>query len=58
MLESAFGKCCYLTECGAVEKCIFFESAVEEIAETITFLISENASYLNGSNIPVNGGLF
>ncbi len=30
----------------------------EEIAETIAFLISENASYLNGSNIPVNGGLF
>lgn len=29
----------------------------EEIAETILFLISSKASYLNGSNIPVNGGL-
>lgn len=30
----------------------------EEIAETITFLLSEKASYINGSNININGGLF
>jgi 3-oxoacyl-[acyl-carrier protein] reductase len=30
----------------------------EEIAETIAFLISDKASYINGSNIDVNGGLF
>lgn len=29
----------------------------EEIAETVLFLISEKAAYINGSNIPVNGGL-
>ncbi len=31
--------------------------STEEIAETILFLISEKAAYINGSNIPVNGGL-
>lgn len=30
----------------------------EEIAETIAFLLSDKASYINGSNIAVNGGLF
>jgi 3-oxoacyl-[acyl-carrier protein] reductase len=30
----------------------------EEIAETIAFLLSDKASYINGSNIEVNGGLF
>lgn len=30
----------------------------EEIADTIAFLLSDNASYINGSNIEVNGGLF
>ncbi|MDB5121655.1 MAG: fabG 5 [Sphingobacteriales bacterium] len=31
---------------------------VEEIAETIAFLLSDKASYINGTNISVNGGLF
>ena len=31
---------------------------VEEIAETIAFLMSDKASYINGTNISVNGGLF
>lgn len=30
----------------------------EEIAETVAFLLSEKASYINGSNIGINGGLF
>ncbi|MGV3686884.1 MAG: SDR family NAD(P)-dependent oxidoreductase [Daejeonella sp.] len=30
----------------------------DEIAETIAFLLSDKASYINGSNIEVNGGLF
>lgn len=30
----------------------------EEIAETIAFLLSDKASYINGSNICINGGLF
>ncbi len=30
----------------------------EEIAETIAFLLSDKASYINGSNVNVNGGLF
>lgn len=30
----------------------------DEIAETVAFLISEKASYINGSNIDINGGLF
>ncbi|ADY51239.1 short-chain dehydrogenase/reductase SDR [Pseudopedobacter saltans DSM 12145] len=30
----------------------------EEVAETIAFLLSEKASYINGSNIDINGGLF
>lgn len=29
----------------------------EDIAETISFLLSEKASYINGTNIHVNGGL-
>ncbi|SKB91200.1 SDR family NAD(P)-dependent oxidoreductase [Daejeonella lutea] len=30
----------------------------EEIADTIAFLLSDKASYINGSNIEINGGLF
>ncbi|HEY0669787.1 MAG TPA: SDR family oxidoreductase [Sphingobacteriaceae bacterium] len=30
----------------------------EEVAETIAFLLSDKASYINGSNIAINGGLF
>src|SRR5690606_35483918 len=30
----------------------------EEVAETIAFLLSEKASYIHGSNIDINGGLF
>lgn len=30
----------------------------EEIAETVAFLLSGKAAYINGSNIEVNGGLF
>jgi 3-oxoacyl-[acyl-carrier protein] reductase len=29
-----------------------------EIAETVAFLLSEKAAYINGSNIDINGGLF
>lgn len=29
-----------------------------EIAATVVFLVSEDASYITGANIPVNGGLF
>lgn len=31
---------------------------VDEIAETVAFLLSDKASYINGSNIEINGGLF
>ena len=30
---------------------------VEDVAETISFLLSEKASYINGTNIHINGGL-
>lgn len=30
----------------------------EEIAETVAFLLSDKASYINGSSIDINGGLF
>jgi 3-oxoacyl-[acyl-carrier protein] reductase len=30
----------------------------DEIAETVAFLLSDKASYINGSNIHINGGLF
>jgi NAD(P)-dependent dehydrogenase (short-subunit alcohol dehydrogenase family) len=30
----------------------------EEVAEVIAFLLSDKASYINGSNIQINGGLF
>ncbi len=30
----------------------------EEVAETVAFLLSDKAAYINGSNIDVNGGLF
>jgi NAD(P)-dependent dehydrogenase (short-subunit alcohol dehydrogenase family) len=30
----------------------------EEVAETVAFLLSSKASYVNGSNIEINGGLF
>ena len=30
----------------------------EEVAQTIAFLISDKASFINGSNINVNGGIF
>jgi len=30
----------------------------EDIAETICFLLSDKASYINGTNVHVNGGLF
>lgn len=30
----------------------------DEVANTIAFLISDKASYINGSNIDINGGLF
>ncbi|MBS1500793.1 MAG: SDR family oxidoreductase [Bacteroidetes bacterium] len=30
---------------------------VDDVAETIAFLLSDKASYINGSNIQVNGGL-
>ena len=30
----------------------------DEIAETVAFLLSDKASYINGSNININGGLF
>ncbi|MFC5284589.1 SDR family NAD(P)-dependent oxidoreductase [Pedobacter alpinus] len=29
-----------------------------EVAETVAFLLSDKASYINGSNIDINGGLF
>lgn len=30
----------------------------DEVADTVAFLLSEKASYINGSNIDINGGLF
>lgn len=30
----------------------------EEVAQTVAFLLSDKASYINGTNIHVNGGLF
>jgi len=30
----------------------------DEIAETVAFLLSDKASYINGSTIDINGGLF
>ncbi len=30
----------------------------DEIADLVAFLLSDNASYINGSNIDINGGLF
>lgn len=30
----------------------------EEVAETVAFLLSDKASYINGSNIEINGGIF
>ena len=30
----------------------------EEIANTVAFLASDQATYVTGANIPVNGGLF
>lgn len=30
----------------------------DEVAKAVSFLLSENASYINGSNIAINGGIF
>jgi acetoacetyl-CoA reductase len=30
----------------------------EEIASAVAFLVSDEASYITGANLPVNGGLF
>jgi acetoacetyl-CoA reductase len=30
----------------------------EEIARTVEFLVAEEAGFITGANIPVNGGLF
>jgi 3-oxoacyl-[acyl-carrier protein] reductase len=30
---------------------------VEDIAEAVAYLLSEKASYINGTNININGGL-
>jgi 3-oxoacyl-[acyl-carrier protein] reductase len=30
---------------------------VNDVAETIAFLVSDKASYINGTNIHINGGL-
>jgi 3-oxoacyl-[acyl-carrier protein] reductase len=30
---------------------------VDDVADTIAFLLSERASYINGTNIHINGGL-
>jgi len=30
---------------------------VDDVADTIAFLLSEKASYINGTNIHINGGL-
>ena len=29
----------------------------EEVAETVAFLLSDKASYINGANISIDGGL-
>jgi len=29
----------------------------EDVADVICFLLSDKASYINGTNIPINGGL-
>jgi 3-oxoacyl-[acyl-carrier protein] reductase len=31
---------------------------VEEIAATVAFLVSENAGYITGQTLQVNGGLY
>jgi 3-oxoacyl-[acyl-carrier protein] reductase len=31
--------------------------SVNDVAETIAFLVSEKAAYINGTNIHINGGL-
>ena len=31
---------------------------VEDVADLISFLLSEQAFYVNGTNVHVNGGLF
>jgi 3-oxoacyl-[acyl-carrier protein] reductase len=30
---------------------------VNEVAEVVAFLLSDNASYINGTNININGGI-
>jgi acetoacetyl-CoA reductase len=30
----------------------------DEIARTVAFLAAEDAGYITGANIPVNGGMF
>jgi NAD(P)-dependent dehydrogenase (short-subunit alcohol dehydrogenase family) len=32
-------------------------AAPEEIAQVIAFVVSENASYMTGASIPVDGGM-
>ncbi|RPG70956.1 MAG: SDR family oxidoreductase [Flavobacteriaceae bacterium TMED120] len=33
------------------------EGAAEEVADLVTYLASEEASFINGNNIDINGGL-